>query len=227
MTVAVLVEKVLNSGAAADALAGGGTGVDLGNTINGEYTPIIDKTLNTGWQNIYISHDAAVDPITNVATGIAEYTQSYGGAIDAPTDLANVLAKGSASGTSANNSNGLSGGLRIEMDSDLGNTLGLTAFASTRDQVEIYGKTSATSLNTGNNGASVANAFILHKDACIQNNGGSPLDATTPVDGQIGRASDSVLGDVALIKLRYYLESAATATGIVQWDWFVRYSFTS
>lgn len=227
MAVSVLVEKVLNSGAAADALAGGGTGVDLGNSVAGEYTPIISKAANTGQEDLFITHDATVDPITNVATAIAEFTCPYGGANDAATDLANVLAKGSASGTSPNNADGLSGGLRIEMDADLGGTLGLAAFNATRDQVEIYGKTSATTLNNGNNGNSVSTAFILHKDALVQNNGGSPIDAVTPVDGQIGRAGDATLGDVAKVALRYYLESAATATGIVQWDWIVRYSFTS
>lgn len=227
MSVSVLVEKILNGGAASDSLSGGGTGVDLGNTVNGEYTPIINKTNNTGWEELFITHDAAVDPITAVATGVAEFSQTYGGANDAPTDLANIIAKGSASGSSANNADGLSGGLRIEMDADLGGTLGLSAFNATRDQVEIYGKTSTTTLNNGNNGASVGNAFLLHKDAMVQNNGGSPIDAGTPVDGQIGRAGDATLGDVGAVKLRYYLETAALQLGVVQWDWFVRYSFTS
>lgn len=227
MTVAVIIEKNLNLADATDALAGGGTGIDMQNVVNGEYSPIISKTLNTGFQQIYIRHNATVDPITDVGTGILEYSQTYGGDLTAPTDLANVLAKGAASGNSANNSDGLSGGLRIEMDADLGNTLGLAAFNGTRDQVEIYGKTSATTLNSGNDGSTVSMAFLLHQDAMIQNNGGSPIDATTPVDGQIGRTGDAVLGDVGAPKLRYYLAQTATDVGIVQWDFFVRFSFTS
>ena len=161
MAVVVLIEKALNVGVANDALSGGGTGIDLGATQNGEYTPIISKAANTGVQEVYLTHDAAVDPITNVGTGVSEYTQAYGGAVDAATDIANLLAKGSSSSTSANNADGLGGGLRVEMGADLAGSLGLSAFDGARDQVEIYGKTSATALNNGNNGGSVANALSL------------------------------------------------------------------
>jgi hypothetical protein len=220
LAVSLTVSKTLGGSAVADTLNGAGTGVDLGSVVNAEYTPIILKSANTGWQALYIRHNATIDPITNVKTFIDTYSQTYGGASSAAADYATVKAKGNGSGNSANNADGLSSGLRIEHDADLGATLGASAFDATRAQVKIYGDniTDGTTLATG---------FIIHEDAMIHNNAGSPVDATTPVAGQIGKSGDTVLGNVALVKLRFYLESAAPDGGVIQWDWVISYSFTA
>jgi hypothetical protein len=49
MAVTLTISKVLNPPAqVADSLAGGGTGLDYGQCINGAYCPIISKAANTG-----------------------------------------------------------------------------------------------------------------------------------------------------------------------------------
>ena len=221
MTVTLTVSKTLGGAAVNDSLAGGGDGVDLGSVVNGEYAPITNKAANTGWQSLYITHDATIDPITDVGTFIAEYSQAYGGAAaNAAADIATLIAKGNASGNSANNADGLSSGLRIEHDWDPPGTLGASAFNGTRAQVSIYG-------DNNTDGISLASAFPLHVDALLYNNSGTPVDATTPVTGQIGKTADTVLGDTAFVKLRFYLEEAATEGGIIQNDWVIAYSFTA
>ena len=220
MSVSLTISKTLGGAAVSDSLAGGGTGVDLGSVVNGEYAPIILKSANTGWQSLYIKHNATIDPITAVKTFISPYSQTYGGATTAAGDYTTVKNKGNASGNSANNADGLSSGLRIEHDADLGGTLGASAFNGTRAQVKIYG-------DNLTDGIDLASGFTMHQDAMIYNNAGSPVDATTPVAGSIGKTGDTVLGDTAFIKLRFYLETAAPDGGLVQWDLVTSYAFTA
>lgn len=225
MSVSLTVSTTLSGTQAADSLAGGGSGIDLGSCVNNEYAPIISKAANTGWQSLYIRHNATIDPITNVKTFIAQYSQTYGGAVSAAADYATLKSKGNASGNSANNADGLSSGLRIEHDADLGNTLGASAFDGSRAQVKIYG-------DNLTDGIDLASAFNLHVDALIYDASphgtpGTAVDATTPVTGKIGKDGDSVLGDHALIKLRFYLENAAPDGGVLMWDWVIAYSFTA
>lgn len=219
MTVLLTVAKTINGSAVADSLAGGGTGVDLGQILNAQYGPIISKPANTGWQNLFIRHDAAVDPITDVKTFIDEFSQTYGGNDTSADDYNLIKAKGAASGNSANNADGLSSGLRIEHDADIANSLGASAFDGTRAQVKIYGKSSL--------GIDLATAYDLHVDSLVYNNAGTEVDATTPVTGKIGKSGDTVLGDRAHVKLRLYLEEAATQGGIVQFDWVIAYAYTA
>lgn len=219
MSVTLTVSKTLGGSAVADTLAGAGTGVDLGSVVNGEYTPIILKSANTGWQSLYVKHNATIDPITEVKTFIQTYSQTYGGAQTAAGDFTTMQSKGAASGNSANNADGLSSGLRIEHDIDLAGSLGASAFNGTRAQVKIYG--------ASGNGVSLATGFDLHVDALLYNNTGTPVDAITPVTGKIGKSGDTTLGDTAFVKLRFYLETAAPDGGIIQWDWVISYSFTA
>jgi len=222
MAVSMTVSKVLNPPTQVnDALDGGGSGIDLGQVINGQYTPIISQAANTGYQDIYLSHDAAVDPITDVKLFIAQYSQTYGGADSAANDIATLIAKGQGdSEATANNNDGLSGGLRIEYAGQNIASLGASAFLPSRDQVYIFG-------NNGTDGIDLASAFSVHVDAMIYNNAGTPVDATTPVTGQIGKAADTVLGDTAWFGARYYLESSAPDGGIIQWDLTSAFSFTA
>lgn len=225
MAVNLVVSKTLSAAGAADALAGGGSGVDLGSVVNAEYCPIISKSGNTGFQRLYIRHNGTIDPITSVGTFIAQYSQAYGGAASAAADYATLITKGNASSSSPNNSDGNGSGLRIEHDADLGGTLGASAFDATRAQVKIYGDNTT-------DGIDLASAFPLHVDSLIYDSSphgtpGTPVDATTPVTGKIGKDGDAVLGDNSLIKLRFYLEDAAPDGGVIQWDWVIKYSFTA
>jgi hypothetical protein len=221
MAVSLLISKTLTGGAVADSLAGGSTGLDLGQVINGEYAPVIDAPSNTGYQDLYVSHDATIDPIQDFKSYIAQYSGVYGGANSAVADIATVIAKGQADNeATANNSDGLSSGYRIEHAGIAIGSLGASAFLPSRAQVNIYG-------NNGTDGIDLASAFDLHVDAMVFDNTGVEVDATTPETGKIGIIGDAVLGDHAHVGLRFYLEDAAPDGGIIQFDTIFAFSFTA
>ena len=222
MAVSLTVSKVLNPPAqVSDVLVGGGSGYSLGQVVNGKYAPIINQGANTGHADVYLSHDATIDPIVDVKTFVAEYSQAYGGAASAAADIATLIAKGQADPeTTANNIDGLASGLRVEHAGIGIATLGVSAFLPSRAQVNIYG-------DNGTDGIDIASAFDLHVDACVYNNAGSEVDATAPETGKIGIEGDTALGDQAHVGLRYYLEAAAPDGGYIQWDWVVGFSFTA
>lgn len=222
MAVNLTISKVLNPPTqVSDALAGGGTGLDLGQVVNSKYAPIIDQPSNTGHQDVFVSHDAAVDPITDVKTYVDTFSQTYGGANSAAADIATVIAKGQADNeATANNSDGFASGFRVEHAGISISALGASAFLPSRAQVNIYG-------NNGTDGIDLASAFDMHVDAAVYNNAGTEVDATTPVTGQIGKVGDTVLGDQAHVGVRFYLENAASDGGILQWDWVWSYAFTA
>jgi hypothetical protein len=221
VAVNLTISKTLGGSGVADVLAGGSSGLDLGQVINSEYVPIISKAANTGHQNIFVRHDATVDPIDDYKTFVAQYSGTYGGAVSAIADIATLIAKGQADNeATANNSDGLASGFRIEHAGREIGTLGASAFLPSRAQVQIYG-------DSGTAGIDLASAFPLHVDALVFNNAGSEVDATTPVTGKIGKLGDTVLGDVAHVGVRFYLEDSAPDGGILQWDWVHAYSFTA
>lgn len=222
MTVTATISKILNPPTqVSDVLAGSGLGLDLGQVINGSFAPIIDQPTNLGHQDVYVTHDAVVDPIQDCKTYIAQYSQTYGGAASAAADIATLIAKGQADNeATANNSDGLASGLRIEHGGIDIPSLGVSAFLPSRAQVEIYG-------DNGTDGIDLASAYDLHADAAVWNNAGTEVDATTPVTGQIGISGDTVLGDTGHVGLRFYLEDSAPDGGILQWDWVFSFSYTA
>jgi hypothetical protein len=221
MAVNLTISKTLGGTAIADTLAGGSSGLDLGQVINSEYVPIVSKAANTGHQNIYVRHNAVVDPIDSYKTFVDIMSGTYGGAASAAADIATLIAKGQADNeATANNSDGLASGFRIEHNGRQIGTLGASAFLPSRAQVQIYG-------DNGTDGIDLASAFNLHVDALLWNNAGSEVDATTPVTGKIGKSGDTVLGDVAHVGVRFYLEDSAPDGGILQFDWIHAYSFTA
>ena len=223
MAVNLTISKIFNPPVqVSDALAGGGVGLDLGQLVNSSYTNVISAPANTGYQDIFVNHDAVVDQITDYKTFVGIYTAgAYGGADSPANDIATVIAKGQADNElTANNSDGLSSGFRIEHGGIDISGLGASAFLPSRAQVDIYG-------NNGTDGIDLASAFTMHEDAMVYNNAGSEVDATTPVAGQVGKSGDTVLGDVAHVGIRFYLEAAASQGGILQFDWTHAYSFTA
>lgn len=206
-----------------DTLAGGDAGLDLGQVVNGQYAPLTNQGLNQGWQNLYFSHDATVDPITDVKTYLAQYSGTYGGPANAAADLTTMLTYGADdTGATKNNQDGLSRGLHIDMS---WNVSDVNAFDYSREltgQKRIYGKDYA-----GVDGSSLADAFLMHVDAMSYWNGTTEVDATTPVAGQIGKSDDTILGNRAHILMRMYLHSAALDGGIIQWDYVTSYSYTA
>lgn len=221
MAVNLTISKTLSGAAVSDALAGGSTGLDLGQVINSQYVPIINQGANTGHQDIYVYHDAAVDPVDDFKTFVTTFSGTYGGADSAVNDIATLIAKGQADNeATANNSDGLASGFRIEHDGFGIGGLGASAFLPSRAQVDIYG-------NNGTDGIDLASAFDLHVDALVFDNATVETDATTPETGKIGKSGDSVLGDNAHVGFRFYLEDSAPDGGILQWDTVFAYSFTA
>ena len=222
MAVSLTISKVLNPPAqVSDALAGGGSGLDYGQVVNGSYAPVTNKSANTGYQPLYLSHNAAIDPIVEVKSYVGVFSQTYGGAKTALLDIAELISKGqNDSEATANNSDGLSGGLRIEHAGQNIASLGASAFLPSRAQVKIYG-------NNGTDGIDLTSAFNLHVDALGKNTAGVWTDASAPVTGKIGKAGDAVLGDTAWVGCRFYLEEAAADGGIMQWDHVWSFAYTA
>jgi len=222
VTVLLTISETLDGAAVADALAAGGTGVDLGSCVNNSYAPVILKSANTGSQPIFVSHDAVVDPITDVKTFIQTYgvgtAFTYGGADTAANDFTSLKNLANASGSSKNNADGLSGGVWVDMDWDASTTNQFDQ-ATFPTVVKIYG-------DGLTDGISLASAFTVAAAAMVYNAPGETV-ASSPVAGQIGKAADTVLGDAAHLKYRIYIPSSYSNGGIIQWELVFAYSFTA
>jgi hypothetical protein len=161
MAVSLTISETFGGSALSDALAGGGTGLDFGSVVNNSYAPVVDKTANTGAQNIYVSHNAVDDPITSLKIYIGQFGLltgfTYGGARTAAGDYTKVKALGQASGSSKNNADGLSGGLWMDMDADV-TTANQFDQASRPTLVKIFG-------DSGTDGIDLASAFTIAADA--------------------------------------------------------------
>jgi len=223
MAVLLTVSETATGAEVSDALAGGDTGLDLGQVVNGQYAPLTNQTLNQGWQDLYFRHDAVVDPITDVKTYVAQYTGTYGGPASAAADITTLLGYGSSdTGATKNNADGNSRGLHVDMDWDVTDTNAFDYSRETSGQKRIYGKT-----YSGLNGNSLATAFPMHVDAMSYWNGSTEVAPSGAVAGQIGKSSDSVLGNRAHLRMRMYLHQGALDGGILQWDYVTAYSYTA
>jgi len=240
MTVLLTVAGTWNGANYADALEGGGTGIDMLSCINGQYSPIISQPANTGYKDIFIFHDAVVDPITSVKTYLQQFGTgtgfSYGGANTAATDYSHatkgILALGNADTMGAgvaNNSDGFGGGLHIDMDWDV-TTANQFLGSRVGTLKRIYGDNGGP---TGD-GRNLATAFTLVADAMSNSqNTGVEIAPTAAVAGSIGRkfsvnaASAALLGDLGHVRMRFFLRTDATEGGIMQWEWVIAYSFTA
>lgn len=209
-----------------DVLAGGEIGVDLGNVSNGSYTPIgSGQTTNDGKQDLFLSHDAVVDPIEDVKIFMQPITlaltsgNTYGGAKNATQDNADLIFMGNASGGSKDNSDGLSGGIWAEFDWQVNNT---NRFAQTSRPtlVKIFGDNNTDGINA-------SSAFAVPVESMSYWNGGIEAVASGPVAGKIGKTSDTVLGNRAHIQTRIFVPSSWPDGGKVQWAWGVTFTFTA
>jgi hypothetical protein len=223
MAVTLTVSETVTGANVSDSLAGGSTGLDIGQVTNGQYAPLILQSANTGHQDVFIRHNAVVDPITDVKFYIQQYTGVYGGANSAAADFTTLSGYGAAdTGATANNNDGNSRGLHIDMSWDVATA---SQFAYSREatgQKRIFGKS-----YTGKDGLSLANSFDLHVDACSYWNGSSEVDATTPVTGKIGKSTDTVLGNRGHIRMRAYLHTGSVDGGILQYDTVIAYAYTA
>lgn len=225
MSVVLTVAKTLNGTAVIDSLSGGGTGVDLGSVVNNQYAPIISKVANTGKQDIFVRHNATIDPITAFKVHIQQYGTgtgfTYGGAATASGDFSTLANLGTNSGSSKNNADGLSGGLWVDMDWDV-STANLMDQAGRPTLVKIFGDNGGTS----GDGVSLTSAFTVKADSMVYNSAGETA-ASAPVDGQIGKSGDTAKGDNSHLQFRIYLPQAHPDGGILQWETVFSYSFTA
>ena len=247
MAVLLTISETLDGTQVADVLATPGpvnTGVDHGSVVNGAYAPITDKSDNTGRKDLFIRHDATVDPITDVKTFIQEYGTGtgfgYGGADSAANDFTRIKNQGNTSGSSKNNADGNSGGLWLDMNAVLLDTPASTQFDFATNGIDSVGGSNGgddtVRIYSDNllDGIDLASAFTMKSEAMVidsdQSQGGDATNGwvpTAPVDGQIGIDGDTALGDNAHAKLRIYIRSDLADGGINQWEWVVAYSFTA
>ena len=221
MSVSLTISESLDGAALSDALAGGGTGLDLGSCTDNSYAPLTNKTANTGRQDLYISHNATIDPITSLKVYLASYADTgytYGGARTAAGDYTDLKAMGAASGSSKNNADGNSYGLWMDMRA-------VVTDANQFDKATYPTKVLIFGDNT-TDGIDLASAFPIATDAMVYNNTGETL-ATTPVAGSVGKAGNTVLGDSAHVRLRIYLSAAHVEGGIFQFCQIFSFSYTA
>jgi hypothetical protein len=229
MAVLLTVSETINGAAFNDDLEGpDGVGIDMGSCINGQYAPIISQPANTGHKNVFIRHDATIDPITDLKTFLQQYGVgtgfTYGGADSAANDLTTILNMGNSSAsTGPNNADGLAGGLHVDMDWQV-STANQFDPARIGSQVRIYGDNGGAAAGEGR---SLATAITMHADAMVYNNAGTEVDATTPVAGSIGKSGDTVLGDRAHPRFRFFLRSDEVDGGFLQWEIVLAYSYTA
>jgi hypothetical protein len=209
----------------ADGLSGGDTGADLGQASNGSYAPLSGlQSANGGSKDLYLSHDATVDPITNISFYISEFSgTNYGGAANASADLATLLAQGEDDdGSSANNANGGLSGLHMDMSYAVSTASQFDPARVASGQKRIFGKTlSLVQYGT------IANPIAMHEDAAFYWNGSTKVAPSAPEAGKIGKSSDTVRGNRAQIRLRYCLPSTASIGGVLQWSFTTIFSYTA
>lgn len=249
MAVTLKLARTKNGTAVNDTLAGGGSGIDFGNVINGSYAGVVDKPTNTHNDNVcrfFLSHNATIDPITEVKFYMAAYHLTYGGALSAALDYASashgMTNIGLASGSSKNNNDNLSGGLWLDMDWDVTVTNQFD-YATRVNNVRIFGKPlsgvtgSMATPNAGiglvnqngQDGTNLAEAFFLNSDACLYSSDDNTNETapTAPVHGRIGKQNDTALGDFAKLLFRVYLPGTYPDGGIIQFTNVISFSFTA
>jgi hypothetical protein len=227
MTVSLTISETLDGSQINDSLAGGSQGLDLGSVTNGSYSGVISQVDNTGAQDLFIQHDATIDEITGLKVYIGEFSGTYGGARTAAGDIADLIALGAASGSSKNNADGNSSGLWLDCDASI--DIGAVGNAGFDFATNGGGLGTDTVFIFGDNttdGISEPTAFEIRSQAMVYNDGGETA-ASAPVDGSVGIAGDTVLGDAAHIRMRAYLADSFAEGGIYQWDYVFVYSFTA
>lgn len=222
MAVTLTVSNTAAGANFADTLQGLSTGMSIGVVSNGIYAPLTSQVANTGHKDVYISHDGT-NEITDVALYVAQFTGTYGGANTAALDFTALAAYGAVdSGSNANNADGLSRGLHIDMSWDVATASQFAYARETSGQKRIFGKS-----YTGLDGLSLATSFPLHVDAASYWDGSTEADASAPQTGKIGPSASTTLGNRGHYRLRFYLHSAATDGGYLQFDIVTAFSFTN
>lgn len=225
----VIVPTPASNTVISDALSptgSGNTGADIGQVANGSYTPLVgNQSANQGSKDLYLRHNAVVDPITDIEFYIAPYTGIYGGPpTSTPTaDYGTVISQGAAdNGGTPNNADGLSSGLHMDMSFSVSTASQFSPAREFTGQKRVFGKT----YNLVQVGTQT-NPIGMHKDAAFYFDGLSNSAPGIPLDGVIGKEDDTIRGNRGMIRLRYYLPSSAAVGGLLQWSFITLFSYTS
>lgn len=145
----------------------------------------------------FVRHDGTTY-ITNFALNVQAYSGTYGGDYNANSDLTKLIAHGDAGY-----------GLQIDWRWDA-----VSLFSTYSTIATGYGDTFATRVQ-------------VPVQSMSRNNGGTEVDATVPVEGQVGEASNVALGDRAHMTMRYVTPLSETATGKRQFDVYYSFNYTN
>jgi hypothetical protein len=231
MAVTLTISETINGAEVSDALSGGGTGIDFGQVVNGQFCPLTSQALNEGAQILYLRHNATIDPVTNLKFYLDSYARTgftYGGAVTAASDYNALKAEGALSDVTVlakNNANGLASGVWMEQQYNV-TTTGQFDIATARGSdpgskyVKIFGR--------ANQGIDEATAFTVIKESCLYTPDNVAENApSAPVDGKIGKSDDTVLGNRSKLRFRTYLRTAFVDGGIFQASLIARFSYTA
>lgn len=138
-----------------------------------------------------------VSQISNLAIYLKAYSATYGGEYSASADVVKVFEQGLQSA-----------GFQIDM-----NWSGVP-FASFI--------TMTTAL-----GGSIDTAIEIPVTAILHNSGGTALQPSAPLQGELGAAGNSVLGNTVLLKCRWLVPTGEPAPGRRQIDLAYLYNFTT
>lgn len=212
-----------------DALAptgSGNLGADIGQVANGSYTPLVgNQSANQGSKDLYLRHNAVDDPITDIEFYLSAYSGVYGGpSTSTPaSDYATVISAGfQDGGGTPNNADGLSSGLHMDMSYSVTTGSQFSPARESTGQVRVFGKV-YNLIQVGTQ----TNPIGLHKDACFYYDGVSNSPPISAQDGVIGKDGDTVRGNRAQVRLRYYLPASAAVGGLIQWSFITLFSYTS
>lgn len=205
----------------ADGLAGGGSGYNIGSVTSGQWGPITNKISNLGHKDLYVKHDGT-NKITDIRLSIAEYGTttgfSYGGDDSSSNDYTNVVAQGANTGDSKNSSDNNSNGAWFEFQSDVSDANRFDV--SPRSQ---YVKR----IGEGGNGVDIATGYLIDAAAMTYDAPGK-TNASAPVNGELGPAGNTILGEIMHLQMRHYVrQTGAEINGRVQYEMILSYAFTS
>lgn len=135
--------------------------------------------------------------ITNLSIYLKAYQQTYGGEYSAEADLLKAIEQGN-----------VLHGFQIDFD---------------WDGVEF----AAYTIIDSSIGTSLDNAIEIPVSSICFNNAGTPIAATSPVQGELGQIGNTTLGDRVKLKVRWRVPVGEVSPGRRQIDLAYVYNFTT
>lgn len=238
MTVLLTIAKTSLGAQVADPLSGGGVGYDIGVIKNGSYSGVISQAANTGFNDYFVSHDAANDPVTNFSLFVEPYSQIYGGVRSANEDYDRLETMAEATDGSKNNGLGNTSGWAVDFDWDAvtANIFDYINFGPVADSivtgaggglVRYFRRQDPGTGNLADHGSDLLSRITVPADAMAYDPGTGMVAASAPLAGVIGKSDDSTLGNRSRCKFRLFVASGETLGGELQFDTTAAFTYTS